>query len=324
MNVDAQETLAGLRQVLRTAVPAGDADDVALAAFWLLQAEQLGLSEFGIRMLVRDLDRLGGASGTHTPTSDAGAAIGSVDANGVPGVVALAAAVRRASQSVAGHGLAIVGIRGAGALGVLGLAARSLASRGTVALIAAQSPAAVAPWGAHAAAIGTNPLAVGAPRADGPPLVVDYATSALTLAAVRQAGANGESLPAGTAIDAEGAPTSDPAAVAALLPTGLVGSLTGLVVELLAGVAVGGRVTDPDRPSTRGAVVIAFDPARAGADDAAAAVSALDRDWRAAGGHLPARFDVLTAEASDLPANLDIPEDAVSWLRARTEEAARP
>lgn len=324
MNVDAQETLADIRHVLQPAAPDAHRDDVALAAFWLLQAELLGLPEFGIRMLARDLARLDGASGPHTPTADDGAAIGSVDASGVPGVVALATAVRRAAQGVAAHGLAIVGIRGAGALGILGLAARALASRGAVALIAAQSPAAVAPWGAHAAAIGTNPLAVGAPRADGPPLVVDYATSALTLAAVREAAAKGESLPAGAAIDAEGAPASDPAAVAALLPSGLVGSLTGLVVELLAGVAVGGRVTDPDLPSTRGAVVIAFDPARAGADDAAAAVSALDRDWRAAGGHLPARFDVLTAQASDLPAILDIPEDAVSWLRSRGEGVARP
>lgn len=322
MNVDAQETLADLRRVLQTAVPGGEPDDVALAAFWLLQAEQLGLPEFGIRMLARDLARLGGTPVARTPPGDDGAAIGSVDATGAPGVVALASAVRRASEAVATNGLAIIGIRGAGALGILGLAARSLAAEGAVALVAAQSPAAVAPWGAHAAAIGTNPLAVGAPRADGAPLVVDYATSALTLAAVREAAAAGGSLPDGSAIDADGAPTTDPAAVAALLPTGLVGSLTGLVVELLAGVAVGGRVTDPEAPSTRGAVVIAFDPARAGAVDAASAAAELDRDWRAAGGHLPARFDVLTADPADLPSTIDIPVDALDWLRERGEGAA--
>lgn len=324
MNVDAQETLAGVRQVLQAAVPGGVPDDVALAAFWLLQAEQLGLPEFGIRMLARDLARLDDAPDARPPTGDDGAAIGSVDATGAPGIVSLASAVRRASGAVSSNGLAIIGIRGAGALGILGLAARSLAAEGAVALVAAQSPAAVAPWGARAAAIGTNPLAVGAPRADAPPLVIDYATSALTLAAVREAATAGASLPDDSAIDAEGAPTTDPTTVAALLPTGLVGSLTGLVVELLAGVAVGGRVSDPEAPSTRGAVVIAFDPARAGADDAAAAAADLDRDWRAAGGHLPARFDVLTADSADLPTTIDIPGDAVDWLRERGERTARP
>ena len=324
MNVDAQETLAGVRQVLQAAVPGGVPDDVALAAFWLLQAEQLGLPEFGIRMLARDLARLDDAPDARPPTGDDGAAIGSVDATGAPGIVALASAVRRASGAVSSNGLAIIGIRGAGALGILGLAARSLAAEGAVALVAAQSPAAVAPWGARAAAIGTNPLAVGAPRADAPPLVIDYATSALTLAAVREAATAGASLPDDSAIDAEGAPTTDPTTVAALLPTGLVGSLTGLVVELLAGVAVGGRVSDPEGPRTRGAVVIAFDPARAGADDAAAAAADLDRDWRAAGGHLPARFDVLTADSADLPTTIDIPGDAVDWLRERGERTARP
>lgn len=318
MNVDTQETLVALRRVLQAAVPEGDADDVRLAALWLLQAEVLDLPEFGIRMLERDLERLDGALARHASADD-GAAIGSVDATGVPGVVALASAVRRASRSVDTHGLAIIGVRGAGALGILGLAARSLADGGAVALIAAQSPASVAPWGASAAAIGTNPLTVGVPRTDAPPLVIDYATSALTVAAVREARGAGTLLPEGSAIDASGATTTDPAAVAALLPTALVGSLTGLAVELLAGVAVGGRVTDQNAPSTRGAVVIAFDPARAGGADAAEAAAALDRDWRAAGGHLPARFDMLPADPAELPASVALDENAATWLRNASE-----
>ncbi|MFK3679069.1 Ldh family oxidoreductase [Microbacterium sp. NPDC090218] len=321
MNIETRAILAAVHDALRSAVPEGDEDDIALAAYWLIQAELLGMPEFGIRMLARDLERLDGVTRGSSTAADDGAAIGAVDATGTPGVVALASAVRRASRGVDAHGLAIVGLRGAGALGVLGLAARELASRGSVALLAAQSPAAVAPWGAHTAAIGTNPLAVGVPRADAPPLVIDYATSALTLAAVRAARGAGTLLPDGTAIDADGDVTTDPAAVAAILPSGLVGSLTGLVVELLAGVAVGGRVTDQGLPSTRGAVLIAFDPARAGGADAASAASALDRDWRAAGGHLPARFDALPTDAADLPASVEVSDDAVSWLRDRTPEA---
>ncbi|QYM62850.1 Ldh family oxidoreductase [Microbacterium sp. Se5.02b] len=161
MNIEAEKALAALRDLLRSAVAEAEPDDVALAALWVLQAEMLDLPEFGIRMLRRDLDRLADLGRPGVTPSDDGAAIGSVDATGVPGVVALATGVRRARRSVEAHGLAIVGIRGAGALGILGLAARSLAADGTVALLAAQSPASVAPWGAHAAAIGTNPLALG-------------------------------------------------------------------------------------------------------------------------------------------------------------------
>jgi LDH2 family malate/lactate/ureidoglycolate dehydrogenase len=318
MRVNTAQLLADLRQTLQAAAPTAAPEDIALAAFWLVQAEQLGLDEFGIRMLARELERLGEDDGTPVHSIADGAAIGSIDATAVPGVVALAAAVRRAADGVAAHGLALVGIRGAGALGILGLAARSLASRGTVAFIAAQSPASVAPWGARVAAIGTNPLAIAVPRADAPPLVVDYATSSLTLAAVHEARRSGAQLPEGVALDAAGEPTVDPAAVAAVLPAGLAGSLTGLVVELLAGVAVGGRVTDPEARMSRGAVLVAFDPARAGGADAAAATATLDHDWRAAGGHLPTRFDVLGDTPDDLPDALDIEDSAVAWLSERT------
>lgn len=317
MRVITAHLLADLRQTLGATAPAADPADVARAAFWLVQAEQLGLGEFGIRMLARELERLEEDDATAAANVGDGAAIGSIDATAVPGVVALASAVRRASEAVAAHGLALVGIRGAGALGILGLAARSLALQGTVAFIAAQSPAAVAPWGARAAAIGTNPLAIAVPRTEAPPLVVDYATSSLTLAAVHEARRSGALLPEGIALDAAGEPTVDPAAVAAVLPAGLAGSLTGLVVELLAGVAVGGRVTDPEARMSRGAVIVAFDPVRAGGTDAAAAASTLDRDWRAAGGHLPARFDVLGDRPEDLPDALEIEESAVAWLSDR-------
>lgn len=317
MRVTTAHLLADLRQTLRTAAPEADPTDVARAAFWIAQAEQLGLGEFGIRMLVRELERLGEDDGAPAANVADGTAIGSIDATAVPGVVALASAVRRASESVAAHGLALVGIRGAGALGILGLAARSLASQGAVAFIAAQSPAAVAPWGARVAAIGTNPLAIAVPRTDAPPLVVDYATSSLTLAAVHEARRSGALLPEGIALDAAGEPTVDPAAVAAVLPAGLAGSLTGLVVELLAGVAVGGRVTDPEARMSRGAVIVAFDPARTGGTDAAAAAATLDRDWRAAGGHLPARFDVLGDGPEDLPDALDIEDSTIAWLSDR-------
>lgn len=327
MNVDARQALADLEVVLTASAPRYRRGDAALAAFWVLQAESLGLREFGIRMLAREFERLDGAGGipaVPAAESDAPSSIGELDGTGMPGVVALAAAVRRASAATTSHGVGLVGVRGVGALGVLGLAARTLAAEGRVALIAAQAPAAVAPWGGRAPAVGTNPLAIALPRAGSMPLVVDYATSALTQAAVRGRAERGEALPHGSALGADGTETTDALAVAALLPDGLAGSLTGLLVELLAGAATGGRAPTGTPAATRGALVLAFDPAQAGGIGADRIAVSVGRDWTAAGGHLPARFDTLPVTADRLTGTLAVDDDSVAWLCARRDGSGRP
>lgn len=301
------------------------AADVERAALWLLQAELLGLPEFGVDMLQRELARL--ATIETEPDawapSDAGLAAASIDATSVPGVLALAAAVRLATERVGQAGAAIIGIRGAGAMGVLGCAARSLAESGALGFVAAQAPAVVAPWGASAPAIGTNPLAVGAPRRGAAPLVVDYATSPVTLAAVRRAQAEAEPLRAGLAVDRDGRPTMDASQLGAILPESLLGSLTGLVVEVIAGVAVGGRTGGALQPKSRGAIVIAFDPGATGATDAGGAAVRLGEDWQRAGGHLPARFDALPGALDELAPTITVGNPAAEWLTAAGEGAAR-
>jgi LDH2 family malate/lactate/ureidoglycolate dehydrogenase len=323
------DVVAALRDAFAPFAAGADRVDVDRASLWLLQAELLGLREFGVEMLRRDLARLAEA-GTATDASAAAAheapvrgAAASIDASSTPGILALAAAVRVASERAGAGGAAIVGIRGAGAMGVLGCAARSLAATGAVGIVAAQAPAAVAPWGASAPVIGTNPLAVAVPRAEASPLVVDYATSPVTLAAVRRARAEGAALRDGIAVDREGRPTTEAAELGAILPESLLGSLTGLVVELVAGVAVGGRTAAARQPQTRGAVVIAFDPVATGAGDAAGAATRLGSDWAQAGGHVPARFDALPDALDGLPATIELSRDAADWLSSRSTGAAR-
>ena len=59
----------------------------------------------------------------------------------------------------------------------LGAHVERLAERGLVALMVANTPKAMAPWGGNTALFGTNPIAFAAPRADGPPLVIDLSLS---------------------------------------------------------------------------------------------------------------------------------------------------
>lgn len=328
MTTRARDVERALREAFAPYAAQFTAADVDLACFWLLQAELLQLPDFGVEMLLRDLERLDEAQATvagteqaasraPVPTEEEDRAVASVDAAGAPGLLGLAKAVRLAFAAVASNGAGVVGMRNAGALGVLGLAARSLAEEGSTALIAAHSPPRVAPWGGTGPAIGTNPLAVGTPRADAAPLVLDYATSSITLAALRRHREEGTALRQGVAIDANGRETIDAAQVAALLPDSLAGSLTGLLVEMIAGVAVGGRPASQEPANGRGALIIAFRPDAVGAESAAAASADLDRDWRAAGGHLPARFDALPTRSDELPEFVAVDEAVVAALHAR-------
>ena len=323
MIVDTSTVLRAIERLLQVHAEAScgavQSGDVHMAAFWLAQAESMGLTGFGVEMLLRDLDRLSSMEqdqpSPHTGNEPSGSL--SVDARRLPGPLALAMAVRRAAEQVASHGSAIIGIRHVGALGVLGCAARTLAQRGCVALLAANSGAFVAPHGGCLPVLGTNPLAIAAPRADKAPWVIDYATSPLTLAALKRARAAGDQIAPSVALDSFGQSTTDPAQVAALLPAGKVASLTGLAIELLTGIGVGGRAPAGHAASARSGIFMAFSPDAMGNFDAGALCAQLSGDWAQAGGHVPARFDALALTPDALAPSLLIADATWSALSMR-------
>ena len=111
----------------------------------------------------------------------------------------------------------------------------------------ANSPEFVAAAAGGDAVFGTNPLAVGVPRAGEAPFVFDMATSAIALFGVLTAKAQGAPLPPGVAYGADGAETTD--AEEALGGAGAIATFGGhkgaglaLCVELLAGALSGGAV----------------------------------------------------------------------------------
>ena len=70
--------------------------------------------------------------------------------------------------------------------------------------------------------LGTNPHSWGFPTTEavGFPLVIDWATSVVSMGRVQQFAREGTPLPPNAAVDAEGQPTTDPAAAKYLLPFG--------------------------------------------------------------------------------------------------------
>jgi ureidoglycolate dehydrogenase (NAD+) len=95
----------------------------------------------------------------------------------------------------------------------------------------------VVPHGGKTPALGTNPHSWAFPtqNAIGFQVLVDWATSAISMGRVQQLAREGRSLPEGIAIDSTGAATTDPAQVAGLLPFGAhKGYGLGLINEIFA------------------------------------------------------------------------------------------
>jgi L-2-hydroxycarboxylate dehydrogenase (NAD+) len=107
----------------------------------------------------------------------------------------------------------------------------------------------VAPlWGAERM-LGTNPIAIAFPGLEEPAIVIDMATSAAAFGKIEIAKRAGKRIPAGWAIDRDGAPTTDPSAMmdgGAQLPLGSTrdggghkGYSLAVMVDVLCGVLSG-------------------------------------------------------------------------------------
>lgn len=140
-------------------------------------------------------------------------------------------------------GIAALAVRNSYNCIVLGYHVEQLARQGFVAIGCANAPASIAPPGGKRPLIGTNPMAMAFPFDDPEtPLLFDQSVSVVAKSEIRLRAREGETLPDGWAIDAEGNPTNDPEAALAgsMLPAGgYKGFNWGLLVESLAGVLAG-------------------------------------------------------------------------------------
>ena len=155
---------------------------------------------------------------------------------------AIAESLPVAAQAAKENGVALLAINNSHHAGVLGLAAGDFARQGLLAMAFANSPAALAPYGGRKGTFGTNPMAMGCPRKNSPPLVIDISMGLMARGKILQAAEKGELIPEGAAVDAEGKPTRDPAKAfaGALLPFGgPKGYALALMVEIMAAVLPG-------------------------------------------------------------------------------------
>ena len=169
------------------------------------------------------------------------------------------------------QGIAIAGIRRSHHCGVAGVVVEALADKGVAALMVANAPAAMAPWGGRRPLFGTDPIAFAAPLADGDPVVVDISLSKVARGKIMAAAQKGDPIPEGWALDPSGQPTTDAAAAMAgtMIPLGdAKGTALALMVELLCAGLTGANYAwqatsffdDKGDPPGTGQAIIAIDP----------------------------------------------------------------
>jgi delta1-piperideine-2-carboxylate reductase len=147
----------------------------------------------------------------------------------------------------------------------------AIAGEGLAGIAMCPSYAVVAPAGGREPLLGTNPFAFGWPRENDHPYVFDFATSVAARGEIELHRRAGKALPEGWALDSDGQPTTDPVAAlaGAMLPFGgHKGSAISTMVELLAGVMIGDRMSTEalevsgttTLAPNHGELIIAFDP----------------------------------------------------------------
>lgn len=171
-----------------------------------------------------------------------------VDGRGGFGMPACRMAVEAAVEIAAAQGAGAVAIANVGHTGRMGAFADIGAAHGCFTLITGgggrRDWRQVAPYGGRKGALPTNPWSASVPAGPGGPVGFDFATSACAAGKVLSAKSAGRMLPEGLIIDAEGNPSTDPAAYAAggaILPAaGPKGYGMALIAELI------GAAVQPD------------------------------------------------------------------------------
>jgi (2R)-3-sulfolactate dehydrogenase (NADP+) len=309
----------------RAARAAGLSDEAARSlARATISADAHGKSSIGFGHLLDYLAALreGRIDGDAEPlvTSPAPAAI-HCDARGGIAQVGFDRVFDDLSRRAETFGIALFAQKGSYTTGELGYYPRRLAETGLVALAATSGPALMTVAGARRPVYCTNPFAFAAPVADGPPLLIDQASSATAFVELRRYADRGEALPAGWAVDADGRPTTDPSAAlrgALLAFGGARGANIALMVEVMAAGLAGANwaldapsFTSGDRSPGAGLTVVAITPALLGPDFPQRLGRQLDRLARC-GVHIPGRRAAAAA--------IELPDE----LAAEIERAAAP
>ncbi|MFT7602118.1 MAG: ureidoglycolate dehydrogenase (NAD+) [Acidimicrobiales bacterium] len=224
----------------------GDASTVAAVLLWADERGKFPQGSIWVEVLNERLQSRSLRSPADPVVCSSDGAMALVDAGMGFGQVAATRAADLAVELANDYGVGVVSVKNSNHFGAAGYYVGLIADRGCVGVAMTNAFPKVAAENGTRAALGTNPVAFGAPVRSEPPLIADFSSGSLAGSRVREAVSRGEQLPTGMVVDADGRPTTDPRALDAggvMLPaSGPKGYGLGLMVEVLTACLAGGAI----------------------------------------------------------------------------------
>jgi len=255
----------------RAGMPQADAAVVAAVLVW---ANLRGVDTHGVTRIPRYVELIEAgdmnprpaiAVRTETPASVL------IEADRAAGPVAMMRATVEALRKAREAGIGLALVRATTHTAALGYYTLAAAREGMAAIALAGSWPIVAYHGARAAGVSTSPISIAVPGGH-EPLVLDMATSVVSMGKLNQAKRTGEAIPEGWALDKDGNPTTDPRAAQIPLPmAGPKGSGLSLMIECITSLVAANPLlaeslegTPEGRRHRQNGLVIAIDITRFG------------------------------------------------------------
>src|ERR1700676_3380458 len=221
------------------------AEDARLAADTLVQADLWGHQSHGVMRLPWYVARL--KSGVVKSVAaleyivDAGA-IGVIDGHDAMGQVLTALAAKDVIRRAKLHGIGAVALRNSNHFGTAMYYTLMAPPEGCIMFLSTNASPAMAPWGGREKLVGNNPWSWAAPAGRHAPMVLDIANTSVARGKIYLAQQMGLPIPEGWAIDAQGAPTTEPGAAIGgmILPMAQhKGYAIAVIMDMLSGVLTG-------------------------------------------------------------------------------------
>ncbi|MGL3607172.1 Ldh family oxidoreductase [Rhizobium sp. G187] len=326
LTLDEAEALV-LGALCRSGVTETNAASVARA---LIAAEAAGQGGHGLRRVeaYSAQARAGKVDGRTAPVAQRPRpGVLTIDAMNGYAYPALDLAVEMLPAIARAQGIAIATIHRSHHAGVMGLTVGRFADQGLAAMMFANAPASMAPWGGNKALYGTNPIAFAVPVEGDDPIVVDLALSKVARGKIMAARQKGEAIPDDWAFDVDGQPTTDAnrAMDGFMAPLGgAKGAALAMMVEILSAGLIGANYAfeasslfdDKGPPVGLGQTIIAIDPVATGGSGVFGRLALLAEEIGAQeGARIPGRRGqglAKTAEAS----GLEIEDDVIAAIKA--------
>ncbi len=221
--------------------------DAALVIDSMLEADMMGISTHGIRMLPSYVEKIdnGFFSIIEPEIIKKTASFSIVDAHGTIGAISADYCVKIAVRGAKKSGIYTVLSRNSNTFGTASYFTNKMAQQGLIGIAFSNSPAAMPVANGTEPMLGTNPLSFSCPSKSYSPIILDMATSVVAKSKFELYRQEGKELPDGWALDASGNPTNDPVSgiKGLVLPmAGFKGYGLAMMIDIIAGALSGSCV----------------------------------------------------------------------------------